>query len=396
MTAPTGDASRAAAVGSGGTSEGSPASDPLGEGTSQASPAWGKVLVTGGSGFLGLEICRQLVARGTEVVSFTRRPSAELERLGVAQRHGDLTDAAALAEAVAGCAAVIHNAALAGVSGPLRPYWATNVAGTRTVLAQCLAHGVRTLVNTSTASVVFRPGGLENADHHSPYPRRHLAAYPLTKARGEALVLAANGRSLATVSLRPHLIWGPGDPHFTPALVRAARGGRLLMPGDGSNLVDSTHVRTAAHAHLLALDLLHERRPIGGRAYFVSQGEPRPLRDLATSLLAAAGVRAEWRGLPAHLVRGVAAVREAAAGVTRASGTHGLSRFLVAELTHPHWFDLAATRRDLGFVPPVTLADGLADLARRNEPPSSTRPPETPASPDSPDSPDAPEPRSTG
>ncbi len=346
-------------------------------GNSQATKAPGRVLVTGGSGFLGLEICRQLVARGTEVVSFTRRPSAALERLGVAQRHGDLTDAAALAEAVAGCDAVVHNAALAGVSGPRRPYWATNVAGTRAVLSQCRAHGVRSLLYTSTASVVFRPGGLENADRHVPYPRRHLAAYPLTKARGEALVLAADGPALATVSLRPHLIWGPGDPHFTPALLRAARGGRLLMPGDGTNLVDSTHVRTAAHAHLLALDRLHERRPIGGRAYFVSQGEPRPLRDLAISLLAAAGVRAEWRGLPVRLVRGVAAVSETAARVTRAPGTHGLSRFLVAELTHPHWFDLAATRRDLGFAPPVSLADGLADLASRSGLPSPTRAPES-------------------
>ncbi|CAM5696607.1 Nucleoside-diphosphate-sugar epimerase OS=Streptomyces violarus OX=67380 GN=FHS41_004369 PE=4 SV=1 [Streptomyces violarus] len=195
-----------------------------------------RVLVTGGSGFLGQEICRRLVARGTTTSSLGRRPSPALEQLGVRQHLGDLADPAAVSRALAGCDAVIHNAALAGVSGPLRPYWRTNVVGTRNVIDQCRAHGIGTLVYTSTASVVFRPGGLENADERCPYPRRHLAAYPRTKAHAEALVLAADGPALATVSLRPHIIWGPGDPHFAPALARAVRAGRLVMPGDGTNL----------------------------------------------------------------------------------------------------------------------------------------------------------------
>jgi nucleoside-diphosphate-sugar epimerase len=322
-----------------------------------------RVLVTGGSGFLGRELCRQLVARGTEAVSFTRRPSAELTALGVRQHHGDLTDPAALARATAGCEAVIHNAALAGVSGPLRPYWSTNVEGTRTLLAVCRAQGVPSVVYTSTASVVARPAGLEYADESTPYPRRHLAAYPLTKARAEQLVLAANGPSLATVSLRPHIIWGPGDPHFMPGLLRRVRRGRLYLPGDGAQLVDSTHVRTAAHAHLLALDRLHRGCPIGGRAYFVAQGEPYPWGSLVLSLLAAAGVPARWHGVPGRLVHGLAAVREAGARLARSTHTHALSRFLAATLTSPQWFDLGAAWRDLGFTAPVTVAEGLTELA---------------------------------
>uniref|UniRef100_UPI00117CFA54 NAD-dependent epimerase/dehydratase family protein n=1 Tax=Streptomyces africanus TaxID=231024 RepID=UPI00117CFA54 len=167
-----------------------------------------KVLVTGGSGFLGLEICRRLNARGDVTSSLNRRPSSALQRLGVHQHLGDLADADAVSRAVAGCDAVIHNAALAGVSGPPRPYWATNVVGTRHVIEQCRAHDVHTLLYTSTASVVFRPGGLEGVTESLPIAPRHLAAYPATKARAEALVLAAHGPELATVSLRPHIIWG--------------------------------------------------------------------------------------------------------------------------------------------------------------------------------------------
>lgn len=321
-----------------------------------------RVLVTGGSGFLGGEICRQLVARGTETVSLSRRPSAALDRLGVRQHRGDLADRDAVARAVAGCDAVVHNAALAGVSGPAGPYWATNVLGTRHVVEQCRAQGVPTLVYTSTASVVFRPGGLAGVDETAPYPTRHLAAYPRTKATAEALVLAADGPELATVSLRPHLIWGPGDPHLLPALARAVRGGRLLMPGSGANLIDTTHVRTAAHAHLLALDLLHRRHPVGGRAYFVTQGEPAPLRTVAALLLRAAGHRVEWFAVPPPVVHAAAAAAELAARLLRATSTHGPSRFLVQELVHPHWFDITAARRDLGFTPPISLTEGMSRL----------------------------------
>ncbi|MEY9988675.1 nucleoside-diphosphate-sugar epimerase [Streptomyces sp. V4I8] len=321
-----------------------------------------RVLVTGGSGFLGLEICRRLVARGTTVASFSRRPSPALESLGVRQHQGDLADPAAVSRALAGCDAVIHNAALAGVSGPLPPYWNTNVRGTRNVIDQCRAHGVGTLVHTSTASVVFQPGGLRNADEGCPYPDRHLAAYPRTKARAEALVLAADSPGLATVSLRPHIIWGPGDPHFAPALARAVRAGRLVMPGDGSNLVDTTHLHTAAHAHLLALDRLQQGCPIGGRAYFITQDDPRPLRDLTAHFLRAAGLRAHWCSVPAPLVRAAAATSESVLRLTGRARTHALSRFLVAELVHPHWFSIEAARRDLRFEPPITFDAGIAAL----------------------------------
>jgi nucleoside-diphosphate-sugar epimerase len=332
-----------------------------------------RVLVTGGSGFLGTEICRQLTARGTETVSFSRRPSPVLRRLGVHQVHGDLIDRAAVDRAVTGCDAVIHNAALAGASGPAAPYWRTNVHGTRVVLESCRTLGVRTLLYTSTASVVFRPGGLENVDERLPYPRRHLAAYPRSKAAAEALVLGAHGPDLATLALRPHVIWGPGDPHFLPVLARAVRRGRLTMPGRGGNLLDTTHVRTAAHAHLQALDRLHQGHPVGGRAYFIAQGEPLPLGGFATLLLATAGIRADWRPVPVPLAFAAAAAREAADRVLGSTGTHALSRFLLAELVHPHWFNLTAARTALGFTPPLSVAAGAREAFETTGRPAADR-----------------------
>ncbi|MER5753624.1 NAD-dependent epimerase/dehydratase family protein [Streptomyces sp. NPDC002088] len=326
------------------------------------------VLVTGGSGFLGQEICRQLTDRGMRTSSLSRRPSPALKRLGVQQHLGDLTDPAAVSRAVAACDAVIHNAALAGVSGPPQPYWATNVVGTHHVIEQCRAHQVHTLIYTSTASVVFQPGGLEGANEDLPYPRRHLAAYTHTKAHAEALVLAAHSPELATVSLRPHIIWGPGDPHFVPALARAVRAGRLLMPGEGGNLIDTTHVRTAAHAHLLALDRLQQPQQAGGRAYFIGQGDPRSLREIALRFLHAAGISARWCTVPPRLATAAAAASEAYLRMTRSPRTHALSRLLVAELLHPHHFDLTAARHHLQFEPPIGFDDGLDELTRTAPP----------------------------
>ncbi|MFD7169419.1 NAD-dependent epimerase/dehydratase family protein [Streptomyces violascens] len=338
-----------------------------------AGPA--RVLVTGGSGFLGTEICRRLIARGTQTHSFSRRPSTALARLGVHQHVGDLVDPAAVSRAVAGCDAVIHTAALAGVSGPARPYWMTNVYGTRNVLRQCRSHAVRTLVYTSTASVIFHRGGLRYTDESVPYSERYLAAYPRTKARAEQLVLAANRPALATCALRPHLLWGPGDPHFLPALRRAVRGRHLFMPGDGTNLVDTTHLRTAAHAHLLALDLLHQRQPIGGRPYFITQDDLRPLRVITTLFLAAVGIPTEWCAVPVRLAHAAAAARETAGHLASSTNRHALSRFLVAELTQHRWFDISAARRSLGFTPPISFSEGIAELATgdptgRNSPPA--------------------------
>ncbi|MFE6618105.1 NAD-dependent epimerase/dehydratase family protein [Streptomyces sp. NPDC057740] len=272
-----------------------------------------RALATGGSGFLGRESCRQLVARGT-TVSSRRRPSPAPESLDIRQHQGDLADPSAVSRALAGCDAVVHNAALAGVSGP----------SCRTGTPMCRAPATSSpsaaptgsaLVHTSTASVVFQPGGLRNADGSCPYPERHLAAYLPTKARAEALVPAADGPGLAAVALRPHIIWGPGDPHFAPALARAVRAGRLVMPGEGANLVDTTPLRTAAHAHLLALDRLRQGGPLS---------EAAPTSSPRTT---PAPCRSTWCTVPTAPARAAAATRENVLRLTGRTRTHALSRF---------------------------------------------------------------------
>lgn len=319
-------------------------------------------LVTGGGGFLGGAIVRRLRERGDAVRSFSRGRYPALDALGVPQVAGDIADAEAVAAAVKGCDVVFHVAARAGVAGRLADYHRANVVGTKNVLAACRRHGVRRLVYTSSPSVVFDGRDMEGVDESVPYPASYHAHYPRTKAAAEKEVLATNGPDLATVSLRPHLIWGPGDNHLVPRILERGRSGRLRRIGRENKLIDSIYIDNAADAHVLAADRLQPGSPIAGKAYFLSNGEPLPTWDLVNRILACGGVPPVTRSVPVGLAVAAGAILEAVYGLFRPDAEPPMTRFLARELSTAHWFDISAARRDLGYSPAVSIAEGLRRL----------------------------------
>jgi nucleoside-diphosphate-sugar epimerase len=281
----------------------------------------------------------------------------------VEQIPGDIADPEAIARAVAGCVAVIHVAAKAGVWGPIAEYESANVVGTRNVIDACRRHGVGKLVFTSTPSVIGAGHDIKGANEALPYPERYLAEYPRTKAIAEREVLAANSPELATVALRPHLIWGPGDNHLVPRLLKRARAGRLKTVGDGKNRVDVTYVANAANAHVLALDRLKPESPIAGKKYFISNGEPVELWPFINRILAIAGLPPVSKRVPFRLAYTAGAFLERAYLIARRKFEPPMTRFVAAQLAHSHWFDISAARIELGFMPDVSIDDGLKSLA---------------------------------
>ena len=247
-------------------------------------------LVTGGGGFLGLAVVEQLLARGDRVRSFARGVYPGLAALGVEVLRGDLRDAQVVGQACAGCDVVFHVAAKAGIWGRYAVYYEPNVRGTQNVLAACREHGVHRLVYTSSPSVVFDGRSMEGVDESAPYPQKYHSHYSATKALAEQAVLAANGKTLRTLALRPHLIWGPRDNHLVPRIVSQGRAGTLRRVGDGTNKVDTTYIDNAARAHLLAADALETNPQAAGRPFFISQGEPMALSEIINGILAAAGL----------------------------------------------------------------------------------------------------------
>ncbi len=321
-----------------------------------------KALVTGGGGFLGGVIVRMLREQGAQVVSISRSRYAELDRLGVEQVQGDLADLHALLKAAEGCAIIYHVAAKAGIWGRFDSFYQANVVGTQNVLKVCREHGITKLVYTSSPSVVFDGSDVEGGNESLPYPPHFEAFYPQTKAMAEQLVLQANSPQLATVSLRPHLIWGPGDNHLVPRIIAKGKSGRLRRIGDRPCLVDTVYVDNAARAHLQAAHKLAPGSPVAGKAYFISNGEPVALWEMVNRILAAGGVAPVSRSISPALAYGIGAVCEKIWGWFNLSGEPPMTRFVARELATAHWFDISAARNDFGYQPEISIAEGLQRL----------------------------------
>ena len=322
-----------------------------------------KALVTGAGGFLGRYIAEQLLQRGDAVRNFSRRKYNALDAMGIEQAQGDLQDAEAVKRACDGIDVVFHNAGVAGIWGPWRHYHGINTIGTANIVAGCRAAGVTRLIYTSSPSVTFDGKDQNNIDESAPYAASWLCHYPHSKALAEQAVLAANGTGgLRTCALRPHLIWGPRDEHLIPRLIERAKVGKLRRVGDGANLVDMIYVENAAAAHLQAAHALADGAPVAGKAFFISQGEPVNCWDWINEILRLADLPPITKSISARAAWNLGRALEGIWTVLGRRDEPRMTRFLAAQLSTSHYFDISAAQRDLGYSPRVSTAEGMRRL----------------------------------
>lgn len=329
--------------------------------------------VTGASGFIGGKLAERLLADGRPVRVLSRRPLPELAARGADVILGDLHDRAALARGCQGADTVFHVAGRVGVWGPADDFFRVNVEGTRHVIAACRDAKVPRLVYTSSPSVVYNGGDLAGLDESAPLCTEAPCAYPTSKAAAEKLVLATNDASLATVALRPHLVWGPGDKNVVPRILALARAGKLKIVGSGRNKVDITHISNVVDAHLLAELALGKAQnsnhkpqmpAAAGRAFFITNGEPVVLWDWINEVLRGVGIPEITRRLSLPVAYVAGGLCEAVWRLGKKSGEPPMTRFVAKELATDHWFDLTAARRDLGYEPRITVAQGTGELIK--------------------------------
>jgi nucleoside-diphosphate-sugar epimerase len=164
---------------------------------------------------------------------------------------------------------------------------------------------------------------------------------------------------LWTCALRPHLIWGPGDPHLIPRLIARRRSGRLRRVGDGNNLVDMVYVDNAAAAHLKAAEALGPGGAASGKAYFLSQGEPVNCWQWIDQLLALAGLEPVRGSISVAAARRIGAACEAVYRTLRIQSEPPMTRFLALQLGKAHYFDISAARQDFGYEVKVSTDEGM-------------------------------------
>jgi nucleoside-diphosphate-sugar epimerase len=323
-------------------------------------------LVIGGTGFLGGEIIRQLLERGQKVRTLCRRSGDVPD--GAEVVLGDVTDQQSLESACQGIETVYHTASIPSISVHWDPFFDVNIIGTLNVLDACRKTSVQKLIYTSSASVVFNGKPQLGIDETVPYPSEWLAHYPQSKAIAERLVLAtaterSERGSLLACSIRPHLIIGKKDRHLIPRLLARAESGRLFRVGNGKNLIDIIFVENAALGHIQAAEALtNEESPVNGNAYFLSQGEPVNCWEWIDEVLVMKGLPKVNRSISHTAAWMLGLALEGWYTCFRLRGEPIMTRFLAAELALTHYLNISKAKRDFGYAPVISMAEGMRQL----------------------------------
>jgi len=320
-------------------------------------------LVTGGGGFVGRALVDALCARGDRVIVV--EPFCTPHRADIRFEKVDIRDTGRLAELCIGVDTVFHNASLVHTKhNRVEDVWSVNYAGSQSVLEACRRAGVAKLVYVSTASAVYEGNDIENGDEQLPYSRKSQAPYADSKIAAERMILGENGKGgVLTCALRPHVIFGPGDRRFIPAIVNRAKAGslRLAVGLRNRKLSDFTYVDNLVDALLLADQKLVAGSPVCGQAYFITNGEPLPFFSFVGSVLAELGLPRIVGAVPYPVAYAVAALKEGLD--TLRGGTlnseDGMTRFAVRYMVRHHYFSIARAKRDLGYNPRVDLREGI-------------------------------------
>lgn len=320
-----------------------------------------KILVTGAGGFLGFEIAKMLVEKGHEVINFSRAHHASLDSINVKTRIGDLRNYQDIDRALHEIQAVFHVAALAGVWGKKEDFFSINYEGTKNIVKAAKKRGIAKLIYTSTPSVVFGDHALCGLDEAAPYPENFYTFYAHSKRLAEEFVLKSHDQHFLTCAIRPHLIWGKGDPHILPRLKERSLKGKLRIIGDGTNLVDVTHVKNAAHAHLLAFEKITSDK-INGQAYFIGQEKPVNCWDFINQMLSQAGAPVVTKKISYKAAFAVGFLFEKIYTALRIYTDPPMTRFVALQLSHSHYYSHEKAKKELGYEVLISTEVGLNEL----------------------------------
>lgn len=311
-----------------------------------------KILVTGGTGFLGRYLVSALLDRGHRVYLMGRNFSGVQDLIadGAVPISCDLRDDEAVRGACAGINTVYHMGALVSQWGERSDFFDINVGGTAAVLAGCREHAVKRCIYVSSTCVTLSSQGQSNATEQAPYEQRLTSLYSLSKQRAERLVQATT--DVQTVIIRPSIVFGPGDKWLS-SIVEDAYKHRLYQFGNGQNQVDMTYVDNVIHALMLALYAVN----VSGQTYIITNDEHVVLWDMIRTLLYRLKCPTNARYVPLPIARAAAAAMEQRASL---DGTKPLfTRFVINLLANTQTYDISAARRDLNYTPLVSVSEGI-------------------------------------
>jgi len=317
------------------------------------------IFITGGSGFVGGAAIRHLATTHT-LYAMVRSPEGVplISELGATPVQCSL--ASVTAENLQGMDVIIHAAALVAPWGPYPAFEATNVAGTRRLLEQAQAAGVKRFIHISSETVLFQGQDLIDIDENHPYPEgKSPFAYSESKKEAEKLVLAANHEQFTTLALRPRMVWGPGDTTFLPALCDMVDHNRFLWVAHGRIKTSTCFIHNLTHAIALSLD-----RGRGGEAYFITDGKPTTLGHFFSQLVGSTGRVANGKNISGGLLRFAARIVETMWNLFARNKKPPITRFSAAIISRHCTLKIEKAQNELGYAPICTFSEGIALLKK--------------------------------
>lgn len=318
------------------------------------------VFVTGGSGFVGRNLIRELRRRKIKVRALVRNEQAQemLESMGVHTVMGSLGDTVSMQAGMQGCDVVFHCAAKVDEWGPVEAYHQANVVGTENALDAAKAAGVSRFIAVGTeAAYADGKSSLANLDESVPLPENPLPRYPSTKAQSERLVRAANTQSFRTVVVRPRFIWGEDDSSVLEQIVQATQAGRMMWLDGGKQLTSTCHVNNLVHGMLLAAE-----KGVGGAAYFLSDGDAVEVRGFVSSMLQQRGVTPPEKTIPLWLVRRIVNVCEPIWTLLKIKTPPPANSVVLALMGQDVVISDQLAQQELGYQPIISREDGLITI----------------------------------
>ncbi|WP_372654254.1 NAD-dependent epimerase/dehydratase family protein [Halobacteriovorax sp.] len=323
-----------------------------------------KILVTGAGGFLGYYIARDLKNLGHDVYNFSRSHHKDLDEINVETRAGNLNDPSSIGRALEGIEAVFHVAGKVAMWGKWDDFYQTNTIGTQNLVNACIEKRIKKFIYTSTPSVVFGSGDIENGNEGLDYPKEFLSLYAKSKMLAEKYVLEKNSNDFLTCAIRPHLIFGPRDKNIIPRLLEASKKGKLKKIGNGENLVDIIYVENAAKAHIQAFESISSDSPVAGSAYFIGQEEPVKLWDFINTILRAHGQDSITKSISIKSAYVVGSIIEFILKVFRIWNVHPpMTRFVALQLGKSHYFSHSKAKSDFGYSPVISTDEAIARIS---------------------------------
>ena len=324
-----------------------------------------KIIITGGLGFVGRAVAaKALKLDGVdEILVVGRNVSPEPAKIlpGIRYLSFDLSKKGSY-DWLHDSHTVFHIAAKAGVDGRIEEYMAANLVATESLLNACRKYQVKRFIYTSTPSVVFNNSNIQGGKESLPYLSSPISPYAYTKALAEKLVLDSHEpKRFQTLAIRPHLVWGKGDPHLLPRIIDRHRKGKLRMVGDGTNRMDITHVENVAHAHICAFSAMLKNQYLGGKAYFIGQNEPVLLWPWLNQIFAELGLPPLTKKISFKNAYYIGSIIEFLWKALNLRRDPPMTRFIASQLAHDHWFSNESAEKDIGYKPKIDMKQAMLE-----------------------------------